>query len=120
MNSNTFQDQPGQARSYKFGSLSHGDPAPPYAYSEPDWSRNLRCFKLARDFTERTTPQIRDIVAILKSDGRGEWSSADISALMSKAAGSGKLKTRQIPERIFTYYLKDLLNEGVLAEIVEL
>jgi L-rhamnose isomerase/sugar isomerase len=25
MNSNTFQDQPGQARSYKFGSLSHTD-----------------------------------------------------------------------------------------------
>ncbi|SDX14689.1 L-rhamnose isomerase / sugar isomerase [Roseicitreum antarcticum] len=27
MNSNTFQDQPGQARSYKFGSLSHTDAA---------------------------------------------------------------------------------------------
>jgi L-rhamnose isomerase/sugar isomerase len=27
MNSNTFQDQPGQARSYKFGSLSHTDRA---------------------------------------------------------------------------------------------
>jgi len=27
MNSNTFQDQPGQAHSYKFGSLSHTDPA---------------------------------------------------------------------------------------------
>jgi len=27
MNSNTFQDQAGQARSYKFGSLSHTDPA---------------------------------------------------------------------------------------------
>src|SRR5260221_8717080 len=27
MNSNTFQDQPGQALSYKFGSLSHPDAA---------------------------------------------------------------------------------------------
>ncbi len=27
MNSNTFQDQPQQRQSYKFGSLSHGDPA---------------------------------------------------------------------------------------------
>ena len=27
VNSNTFQDQPGQERSYKFGSLSHVDPA---------------------------------------------------------------------------------------------
>jgi L-rhamnose isomerase/sugar isomerase len=26
-NSNTFEDQPGQAHSYKFGSLSHTDPA---------------------------------------------------------------------------------------------
>ena len=27
MNSNTFQDQAGQPLSYKFGSLSHTDPA---------------------------------------------------------------------------------------------
>src|SRR4029450_11794102 len=27
MNSNTFQDQPGQKLSYKFGSLTHADPA---------------------------------------------------------------------------------------------
>jgi L-rhamnose isomerase / sugar isomerase len=27
MNSNTFQDQPGQTHSYKFGSLAHADPA---------------------------------------------------------------------------------------------
>ena len=27
VNSNTFEDQPGQARSYKFGSLTHTDPA---------------------------------------------------------------------------------------------
>ena len=27
MNSNTFQDQPGQALSYKYGSLTHTDPA---------------------------------------------------------------------------------------------
>ena len=27
MNSNTFQDQPGQSQSYKFGSLTHTDPA---------------------------------------------------------------------------------------------
>src|SRR5260370_40549134 len=27
VNSNTFQDQPGQARSYKYGSLTHTEPA---------------------------------------------------------------------------------------------
>ena len=29
MNSNTFQDQPGQELSYKFGSLTHPDAATP-------------------------------------------------------------------------------------------
>jgi L-rhamnose isomerase / sugar isomerase len=42
-NSNTFQDQPGQARSYKFGSLSHTDPA----VREQAIAHNLECLALA-------------------------------------------------------------------------
>ena len=42
MNSNTFQDQPGQARSYKFGSLSHGDPA----VRRQAVAHNLECLEL--------------------------------------------------------------------------
>jgi L-rhamnose isomerase / sugar isomerase len=42
-NSNTFQDQPDQALSYKFGSLSHTDPA----VREQAVAHNLECLALA-------------------------------------------------------------------------
>lgn len=44
MNSNTFQDQPDQARSYKFGSLSHTDPATRQQAVE----HNLECIEIGR------------------------------------------------------------------------
>ncbi len=44
MNSNTFQDSPGQALSYKFGSLSHTDPAVRRQAIE----HNLECIHLGR------------------------------------------------------------------------
>ena len=42
MNSNTFEDQPGQACSYKFGSLSHTDPA----VRQQAVEHNLECLEL--------------------------------------------------------------------------
>ncbi|MBY5971926.1 L-rhamnose catabolism isomerase [Ferrimonas balearica] len=44
MNSNTFQDQPGQAHSYKYGSLSHTDPATRAQAVE----HNLYCIELGQ------------------------------------------------------------------------
>ena len=44
MNSNTFQDQPGQAHSYKFGSLSHADAATRAQAVE----HNLECIEIGR------------------------------------------------------------------------
>lgn len=44
MNSNTFQDQPGQAHSYKFGSLSHTDAATRAQAVE----HNLECIEIGR------------------------------------------------------------------------
>jgi L-rhamnose isomerase / sugar isomerase len=44
MNSNTFQDQPGQRHSYKFGSLSHTDPATRAQAVE----HNLDCIEIGR------------------------------------------------------------------------
>jgi len=41
-NSNTFEDQPGQAQSYKFGSLAHTDPA----VREQAVAHNLHCMAL--------------------------------------------------------------------------
>jgi L-rhamnose isomerase/sugar isomerase len=44
MNSNTFQDQPGQARSYKFGSLTHADPV----VRKQAIEHNLECIQIGR------------------------------------------------------------------------
>lgn len=44
MNSNTFQDQPGQALSYKFGSLSHAD----RAVRDQAVAHNLECIEIGR------------------------------------------------------------------------
>ncbi|WP_075217731.1 L-rhamnose catabolism isomerase [Mongoliimonas terrestris] len=44
MNSNTFQDQPGQSPSYKFGSLSHTDPAVRRMAVE----HNIECIEIGR------------------------------------------------------------------------
>ena len=49
MNSNTFQDQPGQRHSYKFGSLSHGDPATRQQAIE----HNLECIEIGRQIGSR-------------------------------------------------------------------
>lgn len=50
MNSNTFQDQPGQPLSYKFGSLSHADPAVRAQAVE----HNLDCLELGRKLGARS------------------------------------------------------------------
>ncbi len=50
MNSNTFQDQPGQALSYKFGSLSHTEPAVRAQAVE----HNLHCIRLGEKLGARS------------------------------------------------------------------
>lgn len=44
MNSNTFQDQPGQAHSYKYGSLSHAD----RATRQQAVDHNIECIEIGR------------------------------------------------------------------------
>jgi L-rhamnose isomerase/sugar isomerase len=50
MNSNTFQDQPGQALSYKYGSLSHTDPA----VRAQAVAHNVHCLELGRELGARS------------------------------------------------------------------
>jgi L-rhamnose isomerase / sugar isomerase len=49
VNSNTFQDQPGQRLSYKFGSLTHTDPA----VREQAVQHNLECIEFGRALGSR-------------------------------------------------------------------
>src|SRR5690606_34572755 len=44
MNSNTFSDAPGQLHSYKFGSLSHADPA----VRQQAIEHNLECIEIGK------------------------------------------------------------------------
>jgi L-rhamnose isomerase/sugar isomerase len=50
MNSNTFQDQPGQVRSYKFGSLTHTD----REVRRQAVEHNLECIALGRELGARS------------------------------------------------------------------
>jgi L-rhamnose isomerase/sugar isomerase len=50
MNSNTFQDQPGQAHSYKFGSLSHTDPA----VRQQAVDHNIECIEIGKALGARS------------------------------------------------------------------
>ena len=50
MNSNTFQDQPGQKLSYKFGSLTHADPA----VRAQAVAHNLHCIELGEKLGARS------------------------------------------------------------------
>ncbi|HEY7884511.1 MAG TPA: TIM barrel protein, partial [Cellvibrionaceae bacterium] len=49
VNSNTFQDQPGQTHSYKYGSLSHTDPA----VREQAIAHNLDCIEWGRQLDSK-------------------------------------------------------------------
>ena len=49
MNSNTFEDQPGQPHSYKFGSLSHTDPA----VRQQAVAHNIECIGIGRELGAR-------------------------------------------------------------------
>ena len=49
VNSNTFQDQPGQARTYKFGSLSHTDKA----VRDQAVAHNIECIEIGRKLGSR-------------------------------------------------------------------
>jgi L-rhamnose isomerase/sugar isomerase len=50
MNSNTFQDQPGQEHSYKFGSLGHTDPA----VRQQAVAHNVECVEIGRTLGARS------------------------------------------------------------------
>jgi L-rhamnose isomerase / sugar isomerase len=49
MNSNTFQDQPGQELSYRYGSLSHTDPG----VREQAIEHNIKCVEIGRSIGSR-------------------------------------------------------------------
>lgn len=93
MNSNTFQDQPGQKLSYKFGSLSHTDPATRRQAVE----HNLECIELGKAIGSRA-------LTIWVGDGSNFPGQSNFTRQFERYLSSAKSIYAQLPEdwRLFT------------------
>ena len=93
MNSNTFQDQPDQARSYKFGSLSHVDAATRAQAVE----HNLRCIEIGRALGSTA-------LTVWVGDGSNFPGQADMTAQLDRYLDSAREIYAALPDgwRLFT------------------
>ncbi|MCA0998535.1 L-rhamnose catabolism isomerase [Alloyangia pacifica] len=87
MNSNTFQDQPGQALSYKFGSLSHTDPAVRAQAVE----HNLECIEIGEALGSKA-------LTVWIGDGSNFPGQTDLTAQFERYLGSMKDIYKALPE----------------------
>lgn len=87
MNSNTFQDQPGQARSYKFGSLSHTDPAVRAQAVE----HNIECIEIGRAIGSRA-------LTVWIGDGSNFPGQSDLSRQFDRYMESTRAIHAALPE----------------------
>lgn len=93
MNSNTFQDQPGQKLSYKFGSLSHADAATRQQAVE----HNIECVELGRAIGSKA-------LTIWVGDGSNFPGQANFTRQFERYLDSVKQVYAKLPEdwRLFT------------------
>lgn len=93
MNSNTFQDQPGQTHSYKFGSLSHTDAATRQQAVE----HNLECIEIGRAIGS-------EALTIWVGDGSNFPGQAHFSRQFERYLDAAKQVYAGLPEnwRLFT------------------
>ena len=93
MNSNTFQDHPDQAHSYKFGSLSHVDAATRAQAVE----HNLRCIEIGRAIGSRA-------LTVWVGDGANFPGQTNMTAQLDRYLDAAREIYRAIPDdwRLFT------------------
>ncbi|MBF9036121.1 L-rhamnose catabolism isomerase [Rhodobacterales bacterium HKCCE2091] len=93
MNSNTFQDQPQQPRSYKFGSLSHTDAATRRQAVE----HNLECIEIGRAIGSKA-------LTIWIGDGSNFPGQADFTRQFDRYLDAAKAIYAELPDdwRLFT------------------
>ncbi len=87
MNSNTFQDQPDQDRSYKFGSLSHTDPATRAQAVE----HNLECIEIGQKIGSRA-------LTVWVGDGSNFPGQTDMGGQFERYLASMKDIYKALPE----------------------
>ena len=93
VNSNTFQDQPDQALSYKFGSLSHTDAAVRAQAVE----HNLRCIEIGRDIGSHA-------LTVWVGDGSNFPGQTDLTGQLDRYLDSARAIYDALPDdwRMFT------------------
>ena len=87
VNSNTFQDQPGQAHSYKFGSLSHVSGA----VREQAVAHNLRCVEIGRAIGSRA-------LTVWVGDGTNFPGQQDLTAQLDRYLDSARAIYDGLPD----------------------
>lgn len=60
----------------------------------------------------KVTPQINQILEVLREDTRDTWTSDEIEQLLD---GANKITTKQAPYRIFLYYRKAMIDAGMIT-----
>jgi hypothetical protein len=96
------------------GLLPAPDPNLEYSYKEDEWHSRTRTYEVLRTTTSRSTPQIRQLAALLGACQGKQLAESAVRRILEAGKTSGILKTRQDVMRIFFYYLKQLRDDGVL------
>jgi L-rhamnose isomerase/sugar isomerase len=93
MNSNTFQDSPGQKRSYKFGSLSHTD----RSTREQAIAHNIECIEIGEKLGSKA-------LTVWIGDGSNFPGQANFTRAFERYLDSMKMVVKALPDdwRVFT------------------
>ncbi len=105
MNSNTFQDSPGQKRSYKFGSLSHADKA----VRDQAVAHNIECIEIGEKLGSKA-------LTVWIGDGSNFPGQSNFTRAFERYLDAMKTVVKALPVdwRIFTEH--KLYEAGVLFD----
>jgi L-rhamnose isomerase / sugar isomerase len=106
VNSNTFQDQKGQSRSYKFGSLTHPDKAT----RDLAVAHNLECIEIGRKLGSRA-------LTVWIADGSNFPGQSDLNGAFDLYVESMQIVYRHLPEN-WSLFLEHKLYEPAFYSTV--
>ncbi len=107
VNSNTFQDQKGQARSYKFGSLTHADKGTRHQAVE----HNLECIEIGRQLGSTA-------LTVWIADGSNFPGQANLSAAFDRYIDSLKLIYDALPKDWFVFLEHKLYEPAFYSTVI--